>query len=100
MARHNYGAIWDRHIAESCTLQRKRAIGHIQADIVQEVVNVEFFTLLQNRGVLLQIHRVHDTLVIQLKELHKGICKEQISDSIFRAKYLKIIELQISSNQG
>ena len=46
-------------------------VDHVQDDIVQKIVNVEQLTLFKNRGVPLQIHWVHDTSVVQSKELYK-----------------------------
>jgi hypothetical protein len=51
---------------------------HVWADIVQEVINVERLTLVKYRGVPLKIGCVHDTLVVQPKELHRGIVEKKL----------------------
>jgi hypothetical protein len=52
-------------------LERKRSGDHVRADIVQEVVNVERLTLLKYHSKPLEIGCIHNTSVVQSKELHR-----------------------------
>ena len=67
--RQRQGTIAGR--LESDTLWKKWVVDYVWADIVQEVVNAKRLTLLKNYSIPLQIHWVHDTLVVQPKELYK-----------------------------
>ena len=59
-------------------LWRKWSSDHVWADIVQEVVNVERLTVVKYRGILLEIRWLHDTLVIEPKELYRGIVENKL----------------------
>jgi hypothetical protein len=68
---------------------------------VQEVVNVKRLTLVKYHNVLLEIGCVHDTPVVQPKELHRRIVEKKLAvvfqnDKVRNNGVIEILESRIA----